>query len=147
MHPESKNQSCIAATKAMHTHPIKASHLLYVKRNMCCIVCHTFLTPICCNSWRWTWNSCYLWRQLVIRFLNYKNVCLVEIHWQIVETYGEGAMNKGNMTKWCWLFKEGRTIVWNEVGAHLWSRIIWKKKWMHKLGKTLHQVISTCFST
>jgi hypothetical protein len=31
----------------------------------------------------------------VIQFLNYKNVCLVEIHWQSVEAYGEGAMNKG----------------------------------------------------
>jgi len=49
---------------------------------------------------------------------------LVETHWQIVEAYGEGAMNKGNVTKWCWLFKEGRTIVWNEVGAHLWTMII-----------------------
>jgi hypothetical protein len=36
----------------------------------------------------------------VIRFLNYKNVSLVEIHWQIVEAYGEGAMSKGNVRKW-----------------------------------------------
>jgi hypothetical protein len=48
--------------------------------------------------------------------------------------------------RWCG-FKEGRITVWNEVGAHIWSRVIWKKKWMHKWGKTLHQVISTCFST
>lgn len=147
MHPESKNRSCIAAAKVMHTLPIKTSHLLYVKGNMCCIVwCHTFVTPICCNSSRWTWNSCYFWWQLVIRFLNYKNVCLAETHWQIVEAYAEGAINKGNVRNWCWLFK-GRTIVWNEVGDRLWSVIIWKKKWMRKLGKTLHQVISTCFCT
>jgi hypothetical protein len=26
-----------------------------------------------------------------------KNICFVEIHRQIVEMYGEGAMNKGNV--------------------------------------------------
>jgi hypothetical protein len=26
-----------------------------------------------------------------------KNICLAEIHRQIVEMYGEGAMNKGNV--------------------------------------------------
>jgi hypothetical protein len=58
-----------------------------------------------------------------MQFLNDKNVCLVEIHWQIVEAYGEGAMNNGNVRRWCG-FKEGRITVWNEVGAHIWSRVI-----------------------
>ena len=28
--------------------------------------------------------------------------------------YGESAMNAGNIRKWCWLFKEGRTNVHDE---------------------------------
>jgi hypothetical protein len=38
--------------------------------------------------------------------LNAKNFNPVEIQRQIVEGYGEGSMNKGNVKKWCWLFKE-----------------------------------------
>jgi hypothetical protein len=52
--------------------------------------------------------------RLVIRFLNAKNVCLTEIHRQIVEVYGEGTMNEGSMRKWCQLFNEGRTNVHDE---------------------------------
>jgi hypothetical protein len=33
----------------------------------------------------------------------------MEIHRHIVEVYGEGAMNEGNVRKGCRLFKEGRT--------------------------------------
>jgi hypothetical protein len=40
-----------------------------------------------------------LW-QLEMQFLSDKNICLVEIHWQIVEAFGEGAVNKGNVRKW-----------------------------------------------
>jgi hypothetical protein len=50
----------------------------------------------------------------VIQFLNAKYVCPVEIQRQIVEVYGEGAVNKGNVRKWCLLFKEGRTEVHDE---------------------------------
>jgi hypothetical protein len=49
--------------------------------------------------------------QTVIGLLNTKNVHLAEIHRQIVEVYGKNAMNEGNVRKWCWLFKEGRTNV------------------------------------
>lgn len=38
----------------------------------------------------------------------------MEIHWQIVEVYSEGAVNKGNVRKLCWLFKEGRINVYDE---------------------------------
>ena len=41
--------------------------------------------------------------------LNAKIIRPAEIHTQIVEVQGEGAVNKGNMRKWCRLFKEGRT--------------------------------------
>jgi hypothetical protein len=51
--------------------------------------------------------TCEVWS--VIRFLNTKNVRLAEI--RIVEVCGEGAMNRGNVRKWCRLFKEGRTNV------------------------------------
>jgi transposase len=50
----------------------------------------------------------------VIRFLNAKNVRPAEIHRQIVEVYGEGVMNEGNVRKWCRLFIEGRTNVHDE---------------------------------
>jgi hypothetical protein len=48
--------------------------------------------------------------QLVIRFLNAKNVRPAEIHRHIVEVYGEGAMKAGGVREWCRLFKEGRTM-------------------------------------
>jgi hypothetical protein len=43
----------------------------------------------------------------VIWFLNVKNVRPAEIHRQIVEGYGEGAMNEGSVSKWYQLFKAG----------------------------------------
>jgi histone-lysine N-methyltransferase SETMAR len=36
----------------------------------------------------------------VIRFLNARNVRLAEIYRQMVEVYGEGIMNEGNVRKW-----------------------------------------------
>ena len=39
---------------------------------------------------------------------------LVEIHCQNVEVYVGGTMNQGNLRRWCWLFKEGRTNVHDE---------------------------------
>ena len=50
----------------------------------------------------------------VIRFLNTKNVRLTEIRRRAVEVCCEGAMNRGNVRKWCRLFKEGRTNVHDE---------------------------------
>lgn len=47
----------------------------------------------------------------VIRFLNAKRVRPAEIHRQLVEVYGEGVMNDGNVRKWCRLFNEGRTNI------------------------------------
>ena len=46
----------------------------------------------------------------VIRFLNEKGECPVEIHKQIVAVYGN-IMNWQNVTKWCREFSEGRTSV------------------------------------
>jgi hypothetical protein len=43
-----------------------------------------------------------------------QNVRAAEIHKQIVEVYGEGALNEGNVRKWCRLFKDGRTNVHDE---------------------------------
>jgi hypothetical protein len=42
----------------------------------------------------------------VIQFLNSKNTHTVQIHRHNVGVYGEGAMNKGNVWKWCRLLKE-----------------------------------------
>lgn len=47
-------------------------------------------------------------------FLSTKNVRSVKMHSQIVEVYGEGALNEGNLRKWCLLFKEGRANVHDE---------------------------------
>jgi hypothetical protein len=44
----------------------------------------------------------------VIRFLNAKDECPVEIHEQIVAVYGN-VMDRQNVTKWCREFAEGRT--------------------------------------
>jgi hypothetical protein len=46
----------------------------------------------------------------VIRVLTEKNNHLAEIHRQIVEVYGEGATNEGDLRKLCRLFKECRTM-------------------------------------
>jgi len=48
--------------------------------------------------------------QSVKEFLKVKNVCYVEIHRQIVEMYGEGTKNEGNVRKWCWLFTKARLV-------------------------------------
>jgi len=46
----------------------------------------------------------------IIRFLNAKGECPVEIHKQIVAVYGN-IMNQQEVTKWCHEFSEGRTDV------------------------------------
>jgi hypothetical protein len=51
----------------------------------------------------------------VIRFLNAKNTHPAEIHRQLVEVYGEGVMNEGNVRKWCCLDNGGRTDVHSEA--------------------------------
>ena len=43
--------------------------------------------------------------RLVIRFLNSRNVHLAEIYRRSFEMYGVGAVNEGNVRKWCRLFK------------------------------------------
>jgi hypothetical protein len=44
-----------------------------------------------------------------------KNIRPAEINHQLVEMYGEGVMNEGNMHKWCCLFNKGRTDLHNEA--------------------------------
>jgi hypothetical protein len=56
-------------------------------------------------------NSAACEVQSVITSSNDKNVCPAEIHRQIVEVYDEGAINEGNVRKWCRLFNVGRTNV------------------------------------
>lgn len=74
----------------------------------------------------------------MIRFLKAKNVRPVKIHWQIVEVYGEGAVNEGNVRKWCRLFKEGRPNVHDEERVGLPSSIMdgLKEKVNAKFGET-----------
>jgi hypothetical protein len=76
----------------------------------------------------------------VIQFLNAKNVCPVEIQRQMVEVYGEGAVNEGNVKKWCWLLKEGRTEVHVE-----WSGCA--NSSCGKFSSNLSTVSAFCFST
>jgi hypothetical protein len=42
------------------------------------------------------------------KFRNAKNVRLAKIHRGIAEVFGEGALNRGNVRKWCRLFEESR---------------------------------------
>jgi hypothetical protein len=44
-----------------------------------------------------------------------KNIRPAEIRRQIVEVYGEGVMNEGNVRKWRRLFNGGRAVVHNEA--------------------------------
>ena len=50
----------------------------------------------------------------VIRFLNAKNLHQAEIHRNFVEVYGDGALKEGNVRKWCRLFEESRTNLFDE---------------------------------
>lgn len=47
----------------------------------------------------------------VIRFLWAKNVSVSEIHSQMVEVYGEEAMSRHHVAKWCRCFKADREDV------------------------------------
>jgi hypothetical protein len=54
---------------------------------------------------------CEVWS--VIWFLNTK--MFIQLNSQAdYRMYGEGTMNKGNVRKWCWLLKEGKTNVHDE---------------------------------
>ena len=79
-----------------------------------------------------------------ISFLNVKNIRPAEIPRQFVEAYGEGVINKGNVRKWCRLFKVGKTNVLEEERSGCPSLVTDDFK-----GKdpALHQAIITCFST
>jgi hypothetical protein len=62
--------------------------------------------------------------RLVVQFLNSRNVRLGEIYRQSFEVYGVGAVNEGNVRKWCQLSKEGRTTrdhTLPPVHAHCWN--------------------------
>jgi hypothetical protein len=51
----------------------------------------------------------------VIGFFIARNICPAQIHHQLVEVYGEGVMNEGNVHKWYRLFNGRRTDVHDEV--------------------------------
>ena len=56
----------------------------------------------------------------MIRFLKAENFRPTGIYKQIVEAYGEGALNEGDVRKWCRLFKEGRNNVqWRRTKREL----------------------------
>ena len=60
-----------------------------------------------------------------IRFLNAENFRPAEIYKQVVEAYGECALNEGNMRKWCRLFKEGR----NNMQWRRTKQVLEQLKW------------------
>ncbi|GBM97359.1 hypothetical protein AVEN_6013-1 [Araneus ventricosus] len=51
----------------------------------------------------------------VIRFLKAKKVKLAEIHFQLVEIYGENVMTDGMVRKWVRQFNDGHTNVHDEA--------------------------------
>ncbi|GBN19213.1 hypothetical protein AVEN_31833-1 [Araneus ventricosus] len=51
----------------------------------------------------------------VIRFLNAKKFKPAEIHFQLVEIYGENVMTDGMVRKWVRQFNDGRTNVHDEA--------------------------------
>ncbi|GFO41300.1 histone-lysine N-methyltransferase SETMAR [Plakobranchus ocellatus] len=50
----------------------------------------------------------------IVRFLFSKGTKPSEIHKQIAETYGEGAMSRSRVYQWCTWFGEGRTSLGDE---------------------------------
>ncbi|GFT69374.1 histone-lysine N-methyltransferase SETMAR [Trichonephila clavipes] len=52
-------------------------------------------------------------RRAVIRFLWAKNVSASDIHIQIVEVYGEKAMSRQHVAKWCLSFQSEKPDVEN----------------------------------
>jgi hypothetical protein len=84
-----------------------------------------FLFIVVINNEQKKWKSSYMW-SAVIQFLHAKSVHLVKINGQIVEgkwwisnEWREGE----NMSKCCWLFKEGRVNVDDKVGS--WTVEVW----------------------
>jgi hypothetical protein len=66
----------------------------------------------------------------VIRFLNPRNVHLAEIHRQIVEVYGEGVMNEGNVRKW-WQHTEApklKRIKQTLSAQKIMATVLWDRK-------------------
>jgi hypothetical protein len=69
----------------------------------------------------------------MIRFLNARNIRPAEIHRQIVEVYGKGVMNEGNVRKWwrhtgapkpksssrCCRLRNMATVLWDHKGILL----------------------------
>lgn len=86
VHPESKNQSRVAAVQVTCIPPVKVSHPC-IKRNMYCIVwcqiCFVF-TVVVQNRYE-NKQSHTLCNAVGITILSAKNVHLVEIHRQTVE--------------------------------------------------------------
>ena len=53
-------------------------------------------------------------QRVIIRFLHLRGVTPIEIHRQLSETCGDGAMNVSNVLAWVRQFKEGRTSCENK---------------------------------
>ena len=64
--------------------------------------------------------------QPVIWFLKAENFRPAEIYTRIIEACGEGALNEGNVRKWCRLFKESR----NNVRSRGTKRALEQLKWV-----------------
>ncbi|GFW40962.1 histone-lysine N-methyltransferase SETMAR [Trichonephila clavipes] len=58
-----------------------------------------------------TGNWSHLEVRAVIRFLGAKNMTAFDIHYQIVEMFGEKAMSTQRVAKWCHSFQSGRQDV------------------------------------
>ena len=53
-------------------------------------------------------------QRLIIRFLHFRGMKLIEIHQQLSETCNDGIMDVKNVRSWVWQFKEGRTSCENK---------------------------------
>ena len=53
-------------------------------------------------------------QRVIIRFLHLRGVTPIEIHRQLSETCGDGAMDVSNVRSWVRQFKEGRTSCENQ---------------------------------
>jgi transposase len=50
----------------------------------------------------------------VIKFLSVKNVCPAEIYRQVCEVHEENTTSDGMVRRWCRMFSEGRTNVYDD---------------------------------
>ena len=110
MHAYNKDRLLIAAAQVTRALPMNFIRFYFKDNTMYCAVQSRDSLPHSLSSLKMKTTienpaTCNVWSML--RFLNPKNVRLVEIHRQI----DEGAIKEGNVRKRCRVFKESKRVL------------------------------------